>query len=57
MNMTEEERQEKQMLLRKLEMRIKSLVDNRADLDPHKYETMLDLYFERFLEVKKKLEQ
>lgn len=55
--MTEEERQEKQMLLRKLEMRIKSLVDNRADLDPHKYETMLDLYFERFLEVKKKLEQ
>lgn len=55
--MTPERRQEKMNLLRKLEMRIKALVDNRADLDPHKYETMLDLYFERFLELKKELEE
>lgn len=55
--MTPEQRQEKMNLLHRLEMRIKTLVDNRADLDPHKYETMLDLYFERFLELKKELEE
>ena len=55
--MTPEQRQEKMSLLHRLEIRIKALVDNRADLDPQKYETMLDLYFERFLELKKQLEE
>jgi len=55
--MTAEERQEKMNLLRRLEMRIKHLMDNREDLDANKYEMMLDLYFERYLELKSKLNQ
>lgn len=55
--MTPEERQEKLILLKRLEMRMKMLMDNRGDLEPRKYETMLDLYFERYLELKKELEQ
>lgn len=55
--MDKQERQEKMNLLHKYEMKIKSLVDNRADLDTNKYEMMLDLYFERFLQLKKQLEE
>ena len=55
--MTAEERQEKMNLLRRLEMRIKALVDNRADLETSKYQMMLDLYWERYRELKKELDQ
>ena len=54
--MTTEEHQEKRERLLKLELRIKSLVDNREDLEPKKYEMMLDLYFERYLQLKKELQ-
>lgn len=47
----------KRETLKKLEMRIKSLIDNRGDLDANKYETLLDLYFERYLELKRELDK
>lgn len=47
----------KRETLKRLEMRIKSLIDNRGDLEPNKYETLLDMYVERYLELKRELEQ
>lgn len=48
--------EEKRERLLKLELRIKRLIDNREGMDQHKYESMLDLYWNCYLDLKSKLE-